>query len=417
MKNNVYSNEEYIFNIIKKTTTIEDKINCYQNYESIDYSYLEEWKGKKSLINKKIFNYELDNLGYSLDQFSYGVSPLKKEKINSIRKQDWVNMFLEVMSNFDIKDLRLCTENKISISYAPFLQYVSKKIDSILNKFPDINIPVYERKNMVDMFNLSLLSIVGKVMIIEINNFRKKHNFKTKDSKEQLIECLNIYFESEKNFLDFYRKYAVCTKLLCMRTEYFVNNFEFMLSAIENSKNEIKKLLNIEKINIEKLNFSAGDSHEKGKSVVILTIDSKKIVFKPKNLDVCKKFENFIRWVNTDMNLLEIKFPRGVYEKEYAFQEWIEVEECNNEKEVADFYERFGYLSAISYILSGTDFHYENIIANGQFPVIVDGETFFQNPPKIKVEGGIEELVQRELMFDSVLSSALFPQYTNGVQT
>ncbi|MBO0422686.1 DUF4135 domain-containing protein [Enterococcus plantarum] len=277
MKNNVYSNEEYIFNIIKKTTTIEDKINCYQNYESIDYSYLEEWKGKKSLINKKIFNYELDNLGYSLDQFSYGVSPLKKEKINSIRKQDWVNMFLEVMSNFDIKDLRLCTENKISISYAPFLQYVSKKIDSILNKFPDINIPVYERKNMVDMFNLSLLSIVGKVMIIEINNFRKKHNFKTKDSKEQLIECLNIYFESEKNFLDFYRKYAVCTKLLCMRTEYFVNNFEFMLSAIENSKNEIKKLLNIEKINIEKLNFSAGDSHEKGKSVVILTIDSKKI--------------------------------------------------------------------------------------------------------------------------------------------
>ena len=44
------------------------------------------------------------------------------------------------------------------------------------------------------------------------------------------------------------------------------------------------------------------------------------------------------------------------------------------------FYIRFGEILALSYILNATDLHMENLIAYGEYPVIIDLETFIQQP-------------------------------------
>lgn len=54
-------------------------------------------------------------------------------------------------------------------------------------------------------------------------------------------------------------------------------------------------------------------------------------------------------------------------------------EACENRDEVKAFYIRAGVLAAAAYILGIGDLHYENIIAHGEFPVIVDVETLFQH--------------------------------------
>ena len=41
------------------------------------------------------------------------------------------------------------------------------------------------------------------------------------------------------------------------------------------------------------------------------------------------------------------------------------------------FYHRQGALLALLYVLDGTDMHYENLIAVGEQPVLVDVETLF----------------------------------------
>ena len=64
----------------------------------------------------------------------------------------------------------------------------------------------------------------------------------------------------------------------------------------------------------------------------------------------------------------------------YGWCEFLDssVSECQSVSEVHQFYFRAGLLSAIATGLSFNDAHYENIIAVGAQPVIIDTETFFQ---------------------------------------
>lgn len=59
--------------------------------------------------------------------------------------------------------------------------------------------------------------------------------------------------------------------------------------------------------------------------------------------------------------------------------EFIQYKECNSIEEVRNFYIRQGEYLAILYLLNATDFHYENIVASGEFPYLVDLESLFHN--------------------------------------
>src|SRR3712207_8377597 len=47
--------------------------------------------------------------------------------------------------------------------------------------------------------------------------------------------------------------------------------------------------------------------------------------------------------------------------------------------EALRYYERAGMLLCLFYVLEGTDCHYENIIASGEYPVLIDTETLMHH--------------------------------------
>lgn len=81
--------------------------------------------------------------------------------------------------------------------------------------------------------------------------------------------------------------------------------------------------------------------------------------------------------------LLDFKITKGIYRQRYAFEEFIQQMSCISDKEVSNYYRRFGQLLCLMYFLSGKDLHMENIIAYKDYPVVVDLETILQKSPKI----------------------------------
>ncbi|MBX4341401.1 DUF4135 domain-containing protein, partial [Mycobacterium tuberculosis] len=63
----------------------------------------------------------------------------------------------------------------------------------------------------------------------------------------------------------------------------------------------------------------------------------------------------------------------------YGWQEYIAYRECLTEEELKRFYYRQGGYIALLYFFRSSDFHFENIIASGEFPVLIDLETLFSN--------------------------------------
>jgi lantibiotic modifying enzyme len=64
---------------------------------------------------------------------------------------------------------------------------------------------------------------------------------------------------------------------------------------------------------------------------------------------------------------------------EYGWIEYIDYRECADIQQIKNFYRRAGVLVAVADCLNYTDGHFENLIAAGEYPILLDGETLFQN--------------------------------------
>jgi type 2 lantibiotic biosynthesis protein LanM len=159
-----------------------------------------------------------------------------------------------------------------------------------------------------------------------------------------------------------------------------------------------------------KLDGGAGDVHRGGRSVMIAKFDSGfHVVYKPKSLNVDLHFQELLVWLNQRGNHPPFRTLKILAGDNYGWVEFIAAETCNSPAEVERFYERQGGYLALLYALEATDFFYENLIAAGEHPVLIDLESLFH--PHLGEANPQESLfLARQKASDSVLRVGLLPQ-------
>lgn len=146
-----------------------------------------------------------------------------------------------------------------------------------------------------------------------------------------------------------------------------------------------------------------GDKHWGGKSVSIIEFnDGKKIVYKPRSLQI-DLFFNKLLYFLVEKNEIGFKWFKIINKGNYGWCEFVSYTECKTTQEIEEYYYRLGFLLCILYVLEATDFHYENIIAMGGHPMLIDLESFFH--PYIPIEG----TETNQGMDKSVLRTGILP--------
>jgi type 2 lantibiotic biosynthesis protein LanM len=133
------------------------------------------------------------------------------------------------------------------------------------------------------------------------------------------------------------------------------------------------------------------------------------VVYKPKSLAVDGHFQELLTWLNDRGNHPLFRVLKILDRGSYGWVEFVTAQSCSSIAEIQRFYERQGGYLALLYALEATDFHFENLIAAEEHPVLVDLEALFH--PHV---GGIElqeadELANRTLNY-SVLGVGLLPE-------
>lgn len=129
--------------------------------------------------------------------------------------------------------------------------------------------------------------------------------------------------------------------------------------------------------NAVKINTNQGDLHNEGKSTAIVEFTSGlKIVYKPRSGAMDVAFNTFINQVATEIGI-DLKTAKVLHRGDYFWMEYIEHLPVTNAYELSGYYTQCGALLAIVFLLGGTDFHFENIIAGGKHPVLIDLECLF----------------------------------------
>ncbi|MFY9824463.1 MAG: type 2 lanthipeptide synthetase LanM family protein, partial [Thermoanaerobaculia bacterium] len=161
------------------------------------------------------------------------------------------------------------------------------------------------------------------------------------------------------------------------------------------------------------LGGGAGDRHRRGRAVRILSFASgARLVYKPRSLAVEAHFQELLAWVNaqgSDFASLGFRTLAVLDREDHGWMEFAAAEPCQTPAEVARFHERLGGLLAVLYSLAATDCHYENLIAAGEHPVVVDLESLFHPQIQRGKQARPHEDLRSQFALHSVLRVGLLP--------
>lgn len=182
-----------------------------------------------------------------------------------------------------------------------------------------------------------------------------------------------------EKFIPFFKKYSVLARLICTVVDSWADSCSEFICRLFDDWTEIKDLFEIEEehCRVEFLAPFLSDFHNKCRSVFCLQFASgRRLIYKPRDIAAEENYFNLLKWINENFPL-HFKIVRVLNKITHGWVEFVEHYECNSLKEVEDYYKRAGGILFILHILKGRDFHYENIVACGDQPVIVDLETLF----------------------------------------
>lgn len=117
------------------------------------------------------------------------------------------------------------------------------------------------------------------------------------------------------------------------------------------------------------------DPHDGQQSVsFVLLSDGSRLVYKPRSLEVDCFFQECNAWIYEKIGQEKPYAIRLLLQEDYGWCEWIERKACQNEEEIGQYFHRQSINLGLLFALGGSDYHEENIIPHGPWPIPVDLE-------------------------------------------
>jgi type 2 lantibiotic biosynthesis protein LanM len=199
------------------------------------------------------------------------------------------------------------------------------------------------------------------------------------NSTDDLLNDYDEYFFDKNGLTGFLKKYPLVYTLqkdLLMQLNAFyaevAANILADTDALSHTFNNGQSIGKVTKININQ-----GDRHQGGKSPAIVEFEcGLKLLYKPRSGAMDLAFNTFINQIASETGI-DLKITTVLDCGDHFWMEFIEHLPVAGKNELYDYYTQCGALLAIVFLLGGTDFHFENIIASGKHPVLIDLECLF----------------------------------------
>lgn len=162
---------------------------------------------------------------------------------------------------------------------------------------------------------------------------------------------------------------------------------------------------------IERIDGGAGDAHRDGRAVLVAHFESgARLVYKPRSLAVDVHFQELLERLNRAGDHPPLRRLAVLDRGDHGWVEFVSTKPCTTREEVRRFYRRQGGFVALLYVLEAIDFHYENVIASGEDPVLVDLESLFHARVGRERDSEPDLLLVSRAIARSVLRIGILPQ-------
>ena len=250
---------------------------------------------------------------------------------------------------------------------------------------------------------------LSRTLVLEVNVARVQGRLQGETPEERFLYFLEQLAQKDTT-LTFLEEYPVLARHLVETIERQISSTLELLQRLTADWNEIRTIFMPagETGVLTEIRENAGDFHDNGRSVTILTWSSGfQLVYKPRPLAIDTHFQELLAWLNEQGCQFAFRTLQVLDKGPYGWCEFVSVTNCTSPEEVQRFYQRLGGYLALLYTLEATDFHAENLLAVGEHPMLIDLESLFQ--PHAGTSAGISTYIQT-LISHSVLRPGLLPE-------
>ncbi len=258
------------------------------------------------------------------------------------------------------------------------------------------------------LHQLSRLS--SKVLTLELNICRLRGQLGG-DNPAARFEYFARDISSDTSYMDYiFSKYSALARLLIVVSNNWVAAQSEMLNRFSSDRSQISTYLfgGQDLGIIEAIEPNLSDPHSGFRTTTRLHLSlGQQIVYKPRSIDIEAAFQKLIAWCNDRGLFPPLKTVQVLTKDGYGWVAHVDYQPCNTHQAVEDFFCRQGMNLCLMYALGATDMHFENVIANGEFPVIIDLETLF-------CPETYSDLDAYSVDFGTVLRTGFLPSFTFG---
>lgn len=261
---------------IKERIQLADKIDTIDLNEEEFQSYRNKWKEETLLnddsMNKRIQVEQLDEkLFIKALKASENEEWLQQNKLEPNQNPLWMNWIEEALTLHRNKELNEPDQLHISLAFRPFMLWAKNRFNKFYQEHPSLSKKVdWDQLQSSILYNLieALTNIGARTITLELY-IAKQLKELTGNTPEERFESFVRTKLLDFDALEFiYKEYPVLSRILMIRTNYYVNAITEALTRFEEDWDQINQSLKLDALSLKSIAVGLGDSHQQGRSVM-----------------------------------------------------------------------------------------------------------------------------------------------------
>lgn len=182
-----------------------------------------------------------------------------------------------------------------------------------------------------------------------------------------------------ETLLTLFQEYSVLARLIAHLIDTWVNQISKFLQDLAKDTPRLKVLYKSLLGQIVVMDLREASGCQRNFIAIVTFSSGLKLVYKSSPLGIQVGYEQLLLWFNQSQTLpLKFKVIKILNHDRGGWIEYVEHLPCFDRAAVKRYYQRTGMLLCLVYALSGIDCHSANLIACGEYPVLIDTETLLQ---------------------------------------
>lgn len=347
---------------------------------------LERWRAWAPFTSDDVYERWLTQWDLTQEELSELLSESREQVASRFSETpQWVAVVAEALFTADgvATPEDYSQDSSVVSIVAPFLKVARHRLEACLQAHePSIQEHALTPDLLLSTLPQRLSTLAARAVVLELHIARLKGNLEGNTSEERFSNFI-AHLSSPVGLRYLLTEYPVLSRLLSVAVEASVDAAaEFARRFVGDWTGICERFFQGKHPGaLDEVRVGAGDLHEGGRSVALLSFSSgERLVYKPRSLASESHFQQLLEWINQHLSELPFRTVRVWDRGKYGWMEHIAAEPCPSPEAAARFFRRQGGLLALLYALRAHDFHFENVIAAGEHPVLVDLESLFLPP-------------------------------------